>query len=180
MNTLYPRQTTPELAVQTLQGDAWALTAQQPEQFTMVVFYRGYHCPICKTYLQELNRLADNFAEKGVTVLAISSDTEERARLAQEEWALGNLTVAHSLSAAQAREWGLYRSAGRGKTSIGIEEPDTFSEPGLFLIRPDQSLYWGQVSTMPFARPHFREILGAIDFVVANGYPARGELLTDD
>ena len=30
---------------------------------------------------------------------------------------------------------------------------------------------------MPFARPHFDEILGAIDFVVKNEYPARGEYL---
>jgi len=30
---------------------------------------------------------------------------------------------------------------------------------------------------MPFARPHFDEILGAIDFVVKNDYPARGEYL---
>ena len=30
---------------------------------------------------------------------------------------------------------------------------------------------------MPFARPHFREILGALGFVLANDYPARGELV---
>jgi hypothetical protein len=28
---------------------------------------------------------------------------------------------------------------------------------------------------MPFARPHFDELLAAIDFAVANDYPARGE-----
>jgi len=28
---------------------------------------------------------------------------------------------------------------------------------------------------MPFARPHFAEILSALDFVVKNNYPARGE-----
>ncbi|MFT7491666.1 MAG: hypothetical protein ACI80S_001259, partial [Pseudohongiellaceae bacterium] len=37
-------------------------------------------------------------------------------------------------------------------------------------------LYWSNVSTMPFARPNFTEILGAVKFVVANNYPARGEL----
>ncbi len=31
------------------------------------------------------------------------------------------------------------------------------------------------VQSMPFARPHFREILAALDFVVAKDYPARGE-----
>ena len=66
-------------------------------------------------------------------------------------------------------------STSRGKTSIGIEEPAQFSEPGLFLVHPDGTLYWGSTQTMPFARPHFDEILGAIDFVTKNDYPARGE-----
>jgi hypothetical protein len=56
-----------------------------------------------------------------------------------------------------------------------IEEPARFSEPGLFLIRPDQTLYRGTMSTMPFARPHFGEILSGIDFALKNNYPARGE-----
>ncbi len=33
----------------------------------------------------------------------------------------------------------------------------------------------GSVNTMPFARTHFSEILGAIDFIIKNDYPARGE-----
>ena len=28
---------------------------------------------------------------------------------------------------------------------------------------------------MPFARPHFDELLGAMDFAIAKDYPARGE-----
>jgi hypothetical protein len=45
----------------------------------------------------------------------------------------------------------------------------------VYLIRPDGSLYYGAVQTMPFARPHFDELLSAIDFAVAKDYPARGE-----
>ena len=63
------------------------------------------------------------------------------------------------------------------KGLIGFEEPALFSEPGLFLVRPDGTLYFGTVQTMPFARPNFREILGALDFVLAKGYPARGEIV---
>jgi hypothetical protein len=42
-------------------------------------------------------------------------------------------------------------------------------------IKPDQTLYASSVATMPFARPHFKEILAAIDFIVEKDYPARGE-----
>ncbi|MFN5132845.1 MAG: AhpC/TSA family protein, partial [Candidatus Fonsibacter sp.] len=29
--------------------------------------------------------------------------------------------------------------------------------------------------TMPFARPIFKDLLGAIDFAISKNYPARGE-----
>ncbi len=175
MNVLKPRQAVPALEVSTLKGP-WSLSAQSPEHFTMLVFYRGLHCPICSKYLAELEKMHGDFAESGVTVLALSSDDRSRAQQASDDWGLSNLNLGYDLSVEQTRAWGLHRSAGKGKTSIGIEEPAEFSEPGLFLVRPDETLYWSQVSTMPFARAHFKEILGALGFVIANDYPARGEL----
>ena len=81
----------------------------------------------------------------------------------------------YGLSLRSAQQWGLYISASRGKTSIGIEEPALFSEPGVFLVRPDGTLYYGAVQTMPFARQQFQDLIGAIDFAIAKDYPARGE-----
>ena len=45
-------------------------------------------------------------------------------------------------------------------------------------MKPDGTLYFVTVQSMPFARPPFEEILSAIDFVVAKDYPARGEVTT--
>lgn len=175
MNTLKPRQPVPALSVPTLDGTTWTLAEQQPQAFTLIVFYRGLHCPVCKMYLRDLDRQVAAFTERGVGVIALSSDSEERARQAQAEWGLQNVTVGYGLSIDTARAWGLYISTSRGKTSLGIEEPALFSEPGLFLVRPDGTLYAAAVQTMPFARPHFAEVLQALDFVLANNYPARGE-----
>jgi len=176
MIVLKPRQPVPALDVETLQGQ-WSLSEQSPKNFTMVVFYRGLHCPLCSKYLKELDKLASEFDEAGVSILALSSDDKARTEQAQLDWELKNINFGYGVSVDQAQAWGLHRSAGKGKTSTGFEEPAEFSEPGLFLVRPDQTLYWSQVSTMPFARPHFREVLGALDFVVTNNYPARGELI---
>ncbi len=175
MNVLKPRQPVPALEVETLDG-SWSLAAQNPENFSMIVFYRGLHCPVCSKYIAELDKLAGDFAEIGVSVLALSGDTRERAEQAKADWGLGNLTIGYGLTTEQARDWGLHRSASRGKTSIGIEEPAEFSEPGLFVVRADNTLYWSQISTMPFARPHFREIIGGLKFALEKDYPARGEL----
>ncbi|MDO6462158.1 peroxiredoxin-like family protein [Granulosicoccaceae sp. 1_MG-2023] len=175
MNVLKPREPMPHLTLDTLDGP-WTLQEQTPDNFTMMVFYRGLHCPICKTYLKELHRLSADFAERGVNLLAGSSDTQERAQRARDEWELEGLPLAYGLSIDNARALGLHRSAGRGLTSIGIEEPAEFSEPGLFICKPDHTLYFAAISTMPFARPHFREILASMDFALKNNYPARGEL----
>lgn len=174
MSRLMPRLPVPVLDVPTLSGTRW-IAPGSPERFSLVVFYRGLHCPICKTYVGELAKLGPDFAQRGVAPIAISGDTEERARQAQADWALGELAVGYALPLERARAWGLYVSNSRGKTSIGIEEPAQFSEPGLFLVRPDGTLYYGAVQTMPFARPHMRDLLGALDFVIAKDYPARGE-----
>lgn len=84
--------------------------------------------------------------------------------------------LGYGLDLDTARAWGLFISAGKGKSSLGIEEPAEFSEPGLFLLKSDGTLYASSVQTMPFARPSFQELLQAIEFIQKNDYPARGEL----
>ena len=175
MSRLLPRQPVPGLSVPTLTGETWSIETATPQRFSLVVFYRGLHCPICATYVAELDKVVPDLATRGVETIAISSDTETRAREAHVKWGLTQITVGHSLTIGVARSWGLYISSSRGKTSTGVEEPALFNEPGVFLVRPDRTLYWASVQSMPFARPHFREILAALDFVIAKDYPARGE-----
>jgi hypothetical protein len=112
-----------------------------------------------------------------VNVVVVSSDAEDRATEAKAKWELENVDLGYGLDLDNAREWGLYISTSNGVTSSGYEEPAIFSEPGLFLVRPDGTLYFGTVQTMPFARPAFDQILGALDFVIAKNYPARGEVI---
>ncbi len=177
LTPLFPRQQVPALSVDTVGGGSWSLADAKPENFTLIVVYRGLHCPICGKYLKDLDDKLADFAKRGVNVIVLSSDTQDRAETAREKWALENLDLGYGLSLEQAREWGLYISSSNGVTSSGFEEPALFSEPGLFLVRPDGTLYFGTVQTMPFARPAFAEILGALDFVIAKNYPARGEVI---
>ena len=177
LQPLFPRQPVPSLSVPTMSGETWTLSEQKPEHFTLIVFYRGFHCPICKAYLADLEKKLGEFGKRGVEVVALSSDTYERAERSKKEWGLENLTVGYGLGLEKAREWGLYISSSRGKTSAGVDEPTRFSEPALYLVRPDGTLYFGSVQTMPFARPNFREVLGALDFVMSKDYPARGEVM---
>ncbi|WP_299816924.1 peroxiredoxin-like family protein [uncultured Roseibium sp.] len=172
---LIPRQPVPGLTVETLSGAPFDLSTDAAEFATLVVFYRGLHCPICATYLKELGRLTPDFAEKGVKTVAISSDDKDRAQQMADKVGFPDLRFGYGLPLSVAKDWGLFISTSRGTTSIGIEEPALFSEPGVFLVKADGTLYFSAVQTMPFVRPHFQEMVGALDFVQKNDYPARGE-----
>ena len=172
---LTPRQPVPALNIPLVGGERYVLGATPAPTFDLVVFYRGLHCPICAKYLMELERLMPEFEKRGVGVVAVSSDSAERGQAMADKMKAEHLRVGYELSLQSARQWGLYISASRGQTSLGIEEPELFSEPGVFIVRADGILYYGSTQTMPFARPQFQDLLGAIDFAVAKDYPARGE-----
>jgi peroxiredoxin len=177
LSPLMPRQAVPRLQVPTLAHGSFTLDEDAAPNFTLVVFYRGLHCPICLKYLLELGRLQPEFDKRGVKVVAISGDGRDRAQAMADKLHAPDLRIGYDLSLATARAWGLYISTSRGTTSIGIEEPALFSEPGVFIVRPDGTLYYGAVQTMPFARPHFDELLAALDFALDKNYPARGEYI---
>lgn len=172
---LIPRRKTPQLAVETLDHGTFDLDREGNRRGTLICFYRGLHCSICAPYLNSLEEHVPLFAERGVATIAISSDDRERARRMAEKVNAKALRIGYGLDLAKARQWGLYLSASRGKTSVGIEEPAIFPEPGIFMVQPDRSLYWAMVQSMPYARPHFPDLLNALDRVIEVNYPARGE-----
>ena len=92
------------------------------------------------------------------------------AKKTVESWDIDKLNIAYGLLTEDARKWDLYISEG-----INDKEPEVFFEPGLFLIKPDNTVYAASIQSMPFARPNFDEVLKAIDFVLDKNYPARGE-----
>ena len=163
-----PGQPAPDLDVKLIIDAEWKLSEQHPKAFTMIVVYRGLHCPICKSYLSGLRGLYDDFLSKGVEVLNVSMDTEGKAREAHENWGLDPIPMGYGLSEEQARAWGLHLSEGRD------DEPEVFAEPGLFLVKPNGTLYAAEMSSTPFVRPDLKLLLSKIDVVREKDYPPRG------
>ena len=167
---LIPKKKAPGLVIQRIGGGEWSLADQRPDNFLLLVFYRGHHCPICKTYLEKLNSLLGDAAKQGITVFVASGDTEERALRSQEEWEISDLDLGCGMTVSQMSEWGLYISA-----AIKEEEPAAFGEPGLFLIKPDQTIYYAAYNSMPMGRPDLKEVIEFVEFILEKHYPARGE-----
>ena len=164
-----PRTKVPSFTINLVNDTQWTLSEQEPENFTLLIVYRGKHCPVCKTYLEELQNKVSKFTEKGVNLIAVSSDTEEKAKQTYEDWDIADIPIGFEFPIDRAKDWGLF-------VSTGIkDEPEQFVEPGLFLIKPDGTLYCESIQSMPFARPPLDEVLSAIEFVLEKDYPARGE-----
>ncbi len=178
VQTLIPRQPVPDLTLPTLHEGNWSLMNEAPETFSIVVFYRGWHCPVCRRQLTEIEGLVDAFAEKGALITAVSVDSKDRAQQMFDEAGLDKLNMVYGLSLEQARQWGLFISTSRGLTSVGVEEPFKFAEPGMFFVRPDNTLFYSSVQSAPWGRPKLEEFLSTIDFVLENNYPARGEIVS--
>lgn len=164
-----PGQPAPALDLELIIGLDWSLAKQTPKAFTMIVFYRGLHCPICGTYLKGLREMYDDLLAKGVEVIDVSMDTKEKATKAHEDWGLDPIPMAHSMSREQAEAWGLYLSEARSDT-----EPDLFSEPGLALVKPDGTLYMMEMASAPFIRPDLKMLASKLDFIIEKDLPPRG------
>lgn len=137
----------------------------------LLVVYRGKQCGYCKAQLGEIEKRYEEFSQRNIKVLAISADTIERAQMTHDELALGNLKIAYGLDLELARQCGLYISDSRKE----VEMPQ-FSEPGIFLIRSDQTLESAWVSSFAFPRPPLDGIIEAIDFFLKSDplLPPRG------
>jgi peroxiredoxin len=167
---LKPRQPAPPLEVKTIGSGTWNIKSAHPKAFTMIVAYRSLHCPICKAYLGDLESKLPEFEKRGVETIALSVDSEERAAKAKADWGLKNLKIGYGLPIATARDWDLFVSRAQKES-----EPAEFTEPGLFLVKPDGTLFSASIANTPWARPPLDQMLKAIDFFVANNPPARGE-----
>ncbi|TWX70622.1 AhpC/TSA family protein [Colwellia demingiae] len=162
----------PDITVASLEGGEIHLpTIYEGHDWRMVIVYRGQHCPLCTDYLLILKKLLPEFNAIGVDVVAVSSDSPEKANL-QIGKINPNFDVGYELTTEQMKKLGLYISNPRSS-----EEADRpFAEPALFVINEKGEIQIIDISNAPFARPELSSILMGLKFVrnPENNYPIRG------
>jgi len=162
----------PDVTVPRLEGGEVRLgTPLDDHDWQMVVGYRGKHCPLCKIYLAELERVAPEFAKSGVGIVAVSGDPEDRARAFADEIGV-TYPVGYGLTVSQMKTLGLYVSEPRSEK----ETDRPFAEPGVFVINADGLLQVVDISNAPFARPDLASLAKGLKFIRDNDYPIRGRL----
>ena len=171
-----PTRKAPNLVLPTVYHGEFNLFNEDPKNFTMVIFIRGLHCPLCINYLKELTTFLPTLNDLGVDYIISSADDKTRATQMLQKVGSTELRFAYNLDIEKAKEWDLYISKGRGKTSIGVEELDYFPEPGLFLVKPDKTIFSAYIQSMPFARPQIKDVVNSLNFIIEKKYPTRGNI----
>ena len=164
-----PKSLIPNIEVPLIEGGTFNMAEASPENFQIIFAYRGLHCPKCKKQLETLAPLVADIRADGHDVVAVSMDTKEKAEKAVKDWDIDDLPIAYGLELMDAKSLGLFISQ-----SISDEEPRLFSEPGIFVVRPDGSLYAQIIQNTPFGRPDIEDLLEGLNYAIENDYPARG------
>ena len=162
-----PATKAPALDVPLISGGRYRLSEAPRE--TLVIFYRGVHCPACRKQLETLVPLLPDFDRRGIDAVAVSMDEEARARRSAEDWDIAPIPLGYAMTEATAREWGLWIS-----DRVVEKEPERFSEAAISWIGRDGTVLAHWQNSVPFGRPPFGELLSGIDFVRENNRPPRG------
>ena len=139
------------------------------ERWQLVVVYRGKHCGRCKKYLNILENMKGEWAAADFDVITFSADSLEKAQADISEFSW-SFPVGFGLTETDMRRMGVYVS-----DPLSPDEADgRFSEPAVFVLRPDATIQIAAISNGPSARPDLAELLDGMIFTINNQKPARG------
>ena len=157
----------PDIDISLINGDS-ARLYEEKANWSLLVVYRGLHCPICKDYAAKFETNLSKLHDMNTQLFFVSADPIDKAKIFAEELNLKS-KIGYGLTIEQMRKLGLYRSEPRPN-----EVDYIFPEPGLFLINPKGKIHIIELSNAPFIRPDIDLILRGINHIQKNNYPIRG------
>lgn len=168
MTPLKPADPFPPISFNLISGENRQLGAS-PGRWTLLIVYRGDHCPRCKTYVKKLHELVPAYAERNVDILLATTDPSHVAKRTIDEnnW---TLPVAHGLTNEQCLQLGLYLT----DQDASAELDGQYAEPGMFLLNPEGLTQVIATSNSPSVRPDLEVVLDGIIGTQDRNLPIRG------
>lgn len=159
----------PPLRAVLADGSLWSTQALVPQTLSLVAIFRGGWCADCRRFVSRLDERLAELQALGIEAVAASVDDAEATTRTRDEWGIGRLLLAGGLDRDEARSWGLYAS------QLTMQGAQRFClEPGLFLLRPDHTLYALWLQTLPSARPDVDWLVETLGYLSSHGFPLRG------
>ncbi len=164
-----PGQLLPRVKLPLVRGGRFTLGEKISQKMLLIVFYRGLHCRRCGPYLKAVQDLLPDFAQNGIKVVAVSADSEQRARQSADRWGIDTLDVAYELPIETARELGLFVTRG-----VREHEPGLCIEPATFFVGQDGRLVASVTNSLTQLHPPPKEILDTSVHMLGSDSPPKG------
>jgi len=143
---------------------------EDKDKWSLVVVYRGYHCPICLKYLNSLTEYTEKLKSLNIDVVAVSADTPEQLDKMKDKGLDVKFPVVTGLTLTQMHALGLYISDPMSDS----ETDHAFPEPGLFVVNPKGETVMIEIANAPFIRPDLEQFVSGLEFALNKNYPVRG------
>ncbi|MGE0652544.1 MAG: peroxiredoxin family protein [Alphaproteobacteria bacterium] len=143
----------PNVTLAMADGSTRRLPGDLTSRFCVILFYRGYWCPISRRQLDAFQSFAPKLGSLGATILAASADPYEKA---QEVAATLSFPVAHGVSREVADAIGAWWDADRG-----------IVQPAEFVIGPDRTIRSATYSTGAIGRIDPADVVSLVQLLAA-------------
>jgi len=144
---------------------------REDADWQIVVIYRGWHCPLCTSYLNQLEGYMKTLVEIGIDLIAVSADSKSQLEVHLKVLNI-SFPICYGLTIEQMQALGLYISIPRSEQ----ETDHPFSEPGVFVINEMGLVQVIDISNGSFSRPELSAFVAGLGRHKdpANGFPIRG------
>lgn len=155
-------------------GNKFKLKNEIKNQPVVIIFYRGYWCPVCNRHLSKVQDSLQLIVEKGVKVVAISPEKPEYLnKMAEKSGAEFTLLYDKGNSIAKAYDVNFKPSSKQLFTYnviLGADMKNTHSNdlqqlpiPATYLINKKGEIVWRQFDRDYHNRSSVKDIVEAVD-----------------
>lgn len=176
-NGLKAGQKAPLFSAIDASGTKFILENEIKKQPIVVIFYRGYWCPVCNKHLSRIQDSLQLIREKGVKVVAISPEKPEYLdKMSEKSGAEFTLLYDEDNKIAKSYDVNFKPSSGQLFTynvilsaNLKNTHSNDYQElpiPATYLINKDGKIVWRQFDRDYHNRASVKEIIKAVDKLI--------------
>ena len=147
------------------------LSDKAANHWTLIIVYRGQHCPICTNFLNALDTMSGRFLGIKVDIVAVSADSAEQLQANIDNDLQVTFPLLHGLQVDDMKRLGVYISDPMSNS----ETDHPFSEPALFVLNEKNQIQLIDIASGPWARPNIDQLFEGLTYARDNHYPIRGK-----